>query len=92
MYATELRRGEYDIPTPDADDTVNRNANNDGKSAPGADEDDTPATAFDTLHEHLYTARMAFGTLPTDVKAEVLEDIDDALLAAARFDYRVLQR
>ncbi|SIR96763.1 hypothetical protein SAMN05421858_4828 [Haladaptatus litoreus] len=85
-YAMELRRDAYDIPTSDADDRADRNADNDGKSAPGSNEDDTPATAFDALHEHLRTARTAFGTLPADVKAEVIEDLDDALLAAARFD------
>ncbi|WP_458210629.1 hypothetical protein [Haladaptatus sp. NG-SE-30] len=31
----------------------------------------------------LCPARTAFSTLPADVKAEVLDDLDDALLAAA---------
>lgn len=85
-YATELRQNEYDIPTTntDADDETGLNVDSDGEHLSGVDEDDTPATAFDALHDHLYTARTAFSTLPTDVKAEVIDDLDDTLLAAAR--------
>ncbi|WP_435158092.1 hypothetical protein [Haladaptatus sp. DFWS20] len=83
-YATELRRDEYDIPTPNTGDETDLNADRDGENASGAGEDDTPATAFDALYEHLHTARRAFGTLSADVKAEVIDGLDDALLAAAR--------
>ncbi|WP_266083255.1 hypothetical protein [Haladaptatus caseinilyticus] len=65
-------------------DETDLNADRDGEDTPGADEDDTPATAFDALYEHLHTARRSFGTLSADVKAEVIEDLDDALLVAAR--------
>ncbi|WP_227378525.1 hypothetical protein [Haladaptatus halobius] len=42
---------------------------------------DTETTAFNALHANLHDARAAFDELSADVKVEVIEALDDALLA-----------
>ncbi|WP_435158628.1 hypothetical protein [Haladaptatus sp. DFWS20] len=55
----------------------------------GAYDSPTPneeKTAFNALHSNLHDAREQFDELSADVKVTVIESLDDALLAAARFD------
>ncbi|RBI60001.1 hypothetical protein DMJ13_20155 [halophilic archaeon] len=58
-YATELRRGNYDL------DHV----------------DDPGITACDAMHNSLHTALNAFDDLPTDVRTDLIEQLDDPLVA-----------
>ncbi|WP_433632891.1 hypothetical protein [Halomicrococcus sp. NG-SE-24] len=58
MYATELRRGDYEL-----------------------DHVDESLTAFDAVHARLDDALEAVDNLPTDVKTDLIDRLDDAVVA-----------
>ncbi|WP_440009076.1 hypothetical protein [Halomicrococcus sp. SG-WS-1] len=62
-YATELRRGDYEI-----------------------DHADESMTAFDAVHARLHDALEAVDDLPADVKTDLIDRLDDAVVTAIAGD------